>query len=260
MQNRIQEVQGLPAKLRLLDDSNLKLMWTGYGHAKHGFFECHGTVGRSQIDFLREEQTRILDNNFIDIPRIRQWVSFCSENHAECSSPHFTSNYEIPNFRVIDVRRRCIISMPSSIKYVALSYVWGQVDTYRLLKSNMNELMKSEGLKRVWTHIPWTVRDAISFTESIGEKYLWVDTLCLIQDDANDMIPGIRHMDSVFGGAFCTLVAASGKDANEGLPGVWSAARRIQHIGVIRPGISVILHDGLDTHLQQTEYDRRAWT
>lgn len=117
------------------------------------------------IRFLDSRKLRILDSNSIDISRIRQWISVCSKDHPECLIPQstFDSGNEIPNFRAIDVSRRCIASTSSSVKYVALSYVWGQAGTYRLLKSTLGDLMKSESLNRVWSNIPQTIKDAISF-------------------------------------------------------------------------------------------------
>ncbi|KAF4816631.1 Vacuolar membrane-associated protein iml1 [Colletotrichum siamense] len=171
-----------------------------------------------------------------------------------------TSDDEIPNFRAIDVSRKCIASIPSSVKYVALSYVWGRVSTYRLLKANVRDLMNTGGLTRVWHDIPRTIRDAIALVEAIGEKYLWVDTLCLIQDDVNDMIPGIKHMDMVYGGAFCTIIAASGEDANAGIPGMGSLPQRKQYISEVHPGIKLVLCQGMETLLKRTQYNTRAWT
>ncbi|KAF4878135.1 hypothetical protein CGCSCA1_v002878 [Colletotrichum siamense] len=150
--------------------------------------------------------------------------------------------------------------MSNSIRYVALSYVWGQVDTYRLLKGNFKDLMKFDGLTRNWGKLPRTIRDVVLFTEAIGEKYLWIDTLCLIQDDDNDKIPGIKHMDAIYSRAFCTIIAASGKDANAGIPGWGIIRRRAQHVSEVLPGVNMILTKGMSTYLRQTQYDERAWT
>lgn len=150
--------------------------------------------------------------------------------------------------------------MPNSNRYVALSYVWGQVDTYRLVKGILKGLMKFDGLTRIWENLPRTIRDVILFTEAIGERYLWVDTLCLIQDDDNDKIPGIKHMDVIFSRAFCTIVAASGEDANSGIPGWGIIRRRAQRVSEVLPGINAILTQSMTTYLRQTRYDKRAWT
>ncbi|EQB54423.1 hypothetical protein CGLO_05752 [Colletotrichum gloeosporioides Cg-14] len=150
--------------------------------------------------------------------------------------------------------------MPDSIRYVALSYVWGQVDTYRLLRGNVKDLMKFDGLTRIWEKLPRTIRDVILFTEAIGERYLWIDQLCLIQDDDNDKMPGIKHMDVIYSRAFCTAVAASGEHANAGIPGWGIVRRRAQRVSEVLPGINVILTQSMSTYLRNTRYDERAWT
>ncbi|KAK2771119.1 hypothetical protein CKAH01_14483 [Colletotrichum kahawae] len=238
----------------LPDDSNIDIRWRKVKDS----FDCADFPEDTKITFL-DINHRFLDKR-IDISRVHQWLSTCSEHHSNCLPHHSTLEVELPNFRVIDVRRKCIAAMPNSIRYVALSYVWGQVDTYQLLKCNSKDLMKSEGLTRNWEKLPCTIRDVILFTEAIGERYLWVDTLCLIQDDHHDKIPGIKHMDVVYSRAFCTIVAASGIDANAGIPGWGLIRRRAQHVSEVLPGINVILTKSINTYLNQTQYHKRAWT
>lgn len=53
----------------------------------------------------------------------------------------------------------------------------------------------------------------------VGLRYVWVDCLCLVQDDGDDMADGIAKMDLVYRGARATIIAATGTDANAGLLG-----------------------------------------
>ncbi|KAF4846576.1 hypothetical protein CGCSCA4_v006065 [Colletotrichum siamense] len=244
--------EGLPPDLA--DDSNLEICWGQYRYV----FSCSYFPPQTEIAFL-DIGHRFLDKR-IDIPRVRQWLSTCSEHHLGCYPHQSTLEAEIPSFRVIDVPRRCITAMPNSIRYVALSYVWGQVDTYRLLKGNYKDMMRFGGLTRNWKRLPRTIRDVILFTEAIGERYLWIDTLCLIQDDNDDKIPGIKHMDIIYSRAFCTIIAASGEDANAGIPGWGLIRRRAQRVSEVHPGINAILTQSMTTYMRQTRYEKRAWT
>jgi len=54
----------------------------------------------------------------------------------------------------------------------------------------------------------------------MGERYLWVDALCIIQDDSMDKEWQIARMGSIYSSAVFTIVAACGVDADAGLPGV----------------------------------------
>ncbi|KAF3798725.1 hypothetical protein GCG54_00008179 [Colletotrichum gloeosporioides] len=74
------------------------------------------------------------------------------------------------------------------------------------------------------------------------------------------MIPGMKHMDMVYGGAFCTVIAASGEDANAGVPGMGSLPQYKLYTSEVHPGIKLMLSQGMDTHLKRTQYYTRAWT
>lgn len=71
-------------------------------------------------------------------------------------------------------------------KYLALSYIWGDVQQPFLTKANYEQWQAQGALRNVG--IPKTARDAIKLTQMIGYRYLWVDALCILQDDNS-----IRH-------------------------------------------------------------------
>ena len=57
-------------------------------------------------------------------------------------------------------------------------------------------------------------------TVSLGERYLWVDSLCIIQDNPHDKNAQMSHTDAIYSSAFVTIAAASGSHADAGLAGV----------------------------------------
>ncbi|RYP70250.1 hypothetical protein DL771_005553 [Monosporascus sp. 5C6A] len=65
--------------------------------------------------------------------------------------------------------------------------------------------------------LPQTFRDAISVVQSLGQIYLWIDTLCIIQDSAEDWEREGMQMDSIYDNAWCTLAASHAHDSTEGL-------------------------------------------
>lgn len=68
--------------------------------------------------------------------------------------------------------------------------------------------------------LPHTIRDAISWTSALGERYLWIDCLCVVQDaDAGAMDHVLQAMGHIYATAELTIVAANGSHANFGLPG-----------------------------------------
>lgn len=55
------------------------------------------------------------------------------------------------------------------------------------------------------------IKHAIAFTDSIGEEYLWVDRLCIVQNDLGDggTLSKVAKMDKIYSGAYLTIVAAA---------------------------------------------------
>jgi Heterokaryon incompatibility protein (HET) len=70
----------------------------------------------------------------------------------------------------------------------------------------------------------------MALVRALGERYLWVDALCIVQDDEENKTRQIANMDVVYGKAFATVVAIHGASADAGLPGVRPGTRPPQRI------------------------------
>lgn len=199
----------------------------------------------------------------IDPKRILKWLRLCQENHADACPPPLPSagDLELQCFRLIDVGRLCVVEASVKSTYVALSYVWGQIETFRLSRSNKDDAMRPNSLGEWWDRIPLTIRDAIVLVRKLGLRYLWVDSICLIHDDLDDMRSGIQVMDTIYEQSLFTLIAASGDDANQGLPGVRANSRTVQQmVCEVSPGVRVIVVQEMEALIKQTKYNLRAWT
>lgn len=131
------------------------------------------------------------------------------------------------DFRLIDVNQECLVSATPAARYVALSYVWGNLErTYlRNCKANVKMLHTPGAIRYNDSEVPRTVRDAIITAINLEYQYLWVDTLCIIQDDASDKGDQIRKMADIYQMASLTIVASAGSDADAGIPGVSTTSR-----------------------------------
>lgn len=105
------------------------------------------------------------------------------------------------------------ISRPNEqADYVALSYCWGEPPhTFALTK----DLLKNTS-KINWEDIPATIRDAVHVTRDLGIRYLWVDALCIVQDDPTDKIDQIKNMGRIYQNATITISAASAPSVKRG--------------------------------------------
>lgn len=122
------------------------------------------------------------------------------------------------------------------MRYVALSYVWGsQAQRLTLNKANRNTL-SNQGRVELG-HLSRTISDAATVVEMLGERYLWVDALCIIQDDLDDLATLIPVMGQIYARSLLTIVAAASNDVGTGLQAVNSQARSVQRdLGPLKGG------------------------
>lgn len=172
---------------------------------------------------------RIFDPSKLSLTLVKSWMQSCVEGHGEACglsrSPRFNEIEEL--LLVIDVEKDCIVHPVEEFRYLALSYVWGKVDSVKLLKENFADLQEPSGVAKIFERLARTIQDAITLTKELGERYLWIDSLCIIQDDAAFKAKIINKMNLVYENAFATIVAASGLDANAGLPGIRETKRTV---------------------------------
>jgi hypothetical protein len=119
------------------------------------------------------------------------------------------NNIPLKDFRLIGVMERRVVPAPLGSIYVALSYVWG--DGEQLLnKAPVRERLYSPGgLDDSWADISIVIKDVMSLCEHFG-RYLWVDALCIMQDDKEDENLQLMRMDQVYSQALLTIVVSCG--------------------------------------------------
>lgn len=222
---------------------------------------CEGTdQAQTTIHWGRTKNTTGFDPE-----QVKQWLSLCENGHeAACqrdSAKPWRGKRTLQNheFRLIDVRKECIVSRPWQSRYLALSYVWGGIEQLQLLEHTIDDLKAPGSLHRSRDRIPKTIRDAITFAYLMGEEYLWVDSLCLVQDDPRSMRDGIQLMNFVYENAFATIIAADGPDAKVGLRRLGSTSSK-QCVQTIKPGFRLMALGALDIHLKKSKWSSRAWT
>ena len=213
------------------------------------------------------EAVGVLIDQWIDVERVLQWIKNCDTMHAEChwkisaSSASFSNH----NTYLISVSRQCLVKAIGGEKYVALSYVWGAgFSQFRTTKANLTLLQSEGSLYRKGTrdHLPGTIQRAMHLTSLLGVDFLWVDCLCIVQDDPIHAASQINSMASIYSNSYLTLCAADGIDSESGLLGIpQCSAPRTVHQGVL------VFADGptssewvKDMPPKVSIYDERGWT
>lgn len=192
---------------------------------------------------------------------LRAWLHQCESKHGKGCRPSFPLSLErtrVPTF-VIDVIQSCLVYTPSQCRYVALSYVWGTAAVYKHIRENTQDLRKTGSLLSL--PIPATIRDAMTLVHAIGERYLWVDSLCIIQNDLEMLQAEITRMGSIYSKALFTIIAASGNSADSGLPGVERGSRAQVQKALGFAGCGLLPVIGMTPGgIDDTPWAQRAWT
>lgn len=194
----------------------------------------------------------------VKISLLKSMLKYCEKNHTECGSDieHFTES-----MRVIDLKDMCVTLAGRDCRYCALSYVWGKnPGTWlNLLKDNVGSLGNKNAL--INAPLPKTVRDAMQLCLELGERYLWVDSLCIIQDDPVFQKQQIEIMDTIYAAAHFTIIVGAGDNANSGIPGLndWTRNMQRQTIRIQDIEISNCLPKIRD-NVDRSVWNTRGWT
>jgi hypothetical protein len=176
----------------------------------------------------------------LDIDLLRSWLERCSIWHGdECKRDRWAGECLPPSLRLIDVKRKCIVRIPEdeSPEYVALSYVWGEDEMKRETRM-VPVILQREKIERTAAgestslpkRLPKTIEDAITLTLLLGYRFLWLDALCIVQDDpSEDKILHLTSMKAIYSGASLTIAAAAGSHADHGLPGISVPRQNLQY-------------------------------
>ncbi|KAI5918248.1 heterokaryon incompatibility protein-domain-containing protein [Camillea tinctor] len=165
----------------------------------------------------------------VNFQLLQQWLSHCKVSHGGDCRPDETpiENREayLELFRLIDVIDRKIVNAKPGDEYVALSYVWGRDPFLQLTQETKPGLFRDGALGTKIKDVPRTIQDAMRVVESLGMRYIWVDSLCIVQDDLSEKAQVIGAMDLIYSRAALTIVAASGSNAYAGLAGLEPGTR-----------------------------------
>ena len=144
---------------------------------------------------------------------IESWLAKCSQHACKKQTDVLlpTRVIEIP-FDTSIPPRLCS-SRGRKGRYVALSHCWGGAEMVKLTTkqlANFNTALDVDSLPR-------SLQDALTLTRSLGFKYLWIDALCIIQDDEADWLAESPKMTTVYGEATLVISATAAKGSDSGI-------------------------------------------
>ena len=210
---------------------------------------------------------KVLHPKQIDLSLGATWLHNCEVHHgANCSEQSWSSVVQAPpSLNVIDVRDNYIVAASTvhDFRFAALSYVWGNPDfeTLKLTSLNRWQLTQKNGLREFWHAIPTTIKDAIAVVRAVGERYLWVDALCIVQDvNDEEKHSQIGAMDWLYSKALFTIVAAQSRDSMGGLNGARPGSRDLRQDKVQLRSTHLLTPIKAPQGLDTSVWNSRAWT
>lgn len=145
------------------------------------------------------------------LAKIKKWMATCMDHHHECDE----SDSSILPTRVIDVRPvrpRLHLLNGASRQYIALSHCWGGVTSFRTTTATIDQHVEGFDIAA----LPQNFQDAVKVTRKLEIPYLWIDSLCIIQDDADDWEQEAGRMIDVYRNSVLTISAMSAQNSHEG--------------------------------------------
>ncbi|RTE79428.1 hypothetical protein BHE90_006093 [Fusarium euwallaceae] len=147
---------------------------------------------------------------------IKSWFTECASNHPECTPP--THQYprrlvemgtDGTNLRLVDTTKHGI---GDKARYATLSYCWGPIRPLTTTKDNVELFSNRIPVES----LPRTFHESIAITQQLGIRYIWIDSLCIIQDDLDDWRREAARMKDIYAGSSITISASDARDSTQG--------------------------------------------
>lgn len=180
---------------------------------------------------------------------------------AQFSTAAIASSQEM--LRVINTKNNNLCMIPWSGRYLALSYVWPRFDALYLARDNIDDLYTPGSLLVSQARLARVIRDAMQVVRDLGEQFLWVDALCITQDDDLEKATLIGAMDQVYGKSLLTILVATAANPQQdyGIPGVGSTPRTLEQYATELEGLEIVTAlPSLDVAINSTIWSTRGWT
>ncbi|KAK4233107.1 heterokaryon incompatibility protein-domain-containing protein [Achaetomium macrosporum] len=184
-----------------------------FSHEQRGYLGVFVREGDPEAEFISSRPLNCDVASKQNFRASRKWLKKCHRNHAACRG---SQRGRMPT-RLLKITRGRIKLIETdrgpAEKYAALSYCWGGDQACKLTMANRASRLRDSISAK---DLPRTIADAVVVTENLKLRYLWVDSLCIVQDDVEDQKREIPAMSEIFETAYVTISAASARTSCDG--------------------------------------------
>ncbi|KAH8762824.1 heterokaryon incompatibility protein-domain-containing protein [Hyaloscypha finlandica] len=196
---------------------------------------CYNAPARAfEADIIHEADTLQSQRNYNGIMLARRWLESCLHTHPSCATSREV-NFMPP--RILDLRndRVRLVEDTQSMtgcSYVALSHCWGVYPTACKLNASNRSSFCTDIPE---ASLPQTFKDAVFISRALGFQWLWIDSLCIIQNSPNenedqhheDWQRHIAIMDRIYQNCVVNVTAADGDNPTSGCIGGADAGKEL---------------------------------
>lgn len=160
--------------------------------------------------------------------QVDRWIHECRTHHRRCRR-HSRSENPLPT-RLLDIgeidpedwsvgRMRLVETKDAGIKepYVTVSHKWGTTHKFIESTKENREKMMNEGFPMSDEGLTQNFREAISVARRLQKRYIWIDSICILQGDPNDFANEAPLMHQYYRYSFCNIAAADADEPSDGL-------------------------------------------
>lgn len=206
---------------------------------------------------------RVLKPDWVDLDLAIEWKKECLTSHgAQCENPMMVPL--ITPAWLVDVEKKCIVSGGDGRPYIAISYRSNDAVADDLYQTAFVELQKGGAFENpeILAQLPSKIRHAVSLTAAIGERYLWVDALCIDPSDRPTTSEQISQMTAIYAGAIFTVIAVDGDRADgiAGLEGISEPRKLSQKVFPIGNEHLIVRTINTFSLEHWHDYHNRGWT
>ncbi|KAI1374256.1 HET-domain-containing protein [Hypoxylon crocopeplum] len=200
-----------------------------------GSLNAWTTEGNLAAPYIRHRPTELDKASQRTMQFVHDSLQVCKTSHVECrymeDQSKISNEHEIIALSDLPTRLLQIVSDAQSVKlvvtqdltdaaqhsisdqgYASLSYCWGGAQPLQLTRNTLEKLRRGIDIDE----LPQTLRDAVHTTVALGLSHIWIDALCILQDDASDVALEISRMPLYYGANTVTISAESAAACTDG--------------------------------------------
>ena len=181
---------------------------------------CAGEDGGEVLSLEKHDVMKILPlttSSEKSLKTVLQWLHECCSTHADCPRPLTSRSSEVmQDIRFLHIQDSGV-KLGEDMRpqrYAALSHCWGTGAA--ILKTTTHNLNKHTTQGISLDQLPISYQDAITVCRKLAISYLWIDSLCIVQNSLQDWRTQASRMADIYETAIVTIAASKAHNASQG--------------------------------------------